>query len=365
MPYKNAYQEALLEARNAALSGDGIPRRAYELLVRVFGRAIVDIDRDLGTGRITEERAEALRRQINRRIIELGRRLGLLLDEQKQSMIRAAIAGHEQGIARAAEITGVSVAVNFNAIPDRALETMMLRRGLFGARDYKSVINRGLIGLADDIDDYIGSAVARGVNSRTASQELAAMLSQGNDDILRYVEEGRLTRSAINKALRDGEINLEQYQQARSIFTDSRRIMVTETNNSFREGDRLAAIESPIIGASKWEVSGRHYGLPSSPDICTLYHEADLFGMGKGVFPVNNFPAPPHPYCGCYAIHVIRDVEEWNQPKLTLVEPPELTEDQFSTMFEDATPRKLETQVENANKYLRLAYEVGSQSNAA
>jgi hypothetical protein len=365
MPYKNAYQQALLEARKAALSGGGIPRRAYDLLIQVFGRAIVDIDRDLGTGRITSERAEALRRQINRRIIELGRRLGILLDDQKQSMIRAAIAGHEQGILRATEITGVSVAVNFDAIPDRALQTMMLRRGLFGAEDYKAVINRGLVGMADDIDQYIGSAVARGVNSRTASQELAAMLSRGNDDILKYVEEGRLTRSAINNALRDGELNLEQYQQARSMFYDSRRIMVTETNNAFREADRLSQQESPIVGATKWQVSGRHYGLPSSPDICTIYHEYDLFGMGEGVFPTQNFPAPPHPYCGCYAMAVIRDVELWNTPKQALTQPPELTEEQFSSMFEDATPRKLETQVEEANKYLKLAYEVSTRSAAA
>lgn len=356
--YADEYRRAIVTARNQVLTPTGVPRDAYQRLMQLYARMISDINRDLGIGRVTPERAEMLERQITRRFNDLGDDLGLLFGQEKRSAMQTAVQGHAEGVSRAtsaAEVSGLTV--SFNDIPDQALETMMLRRGLT-ARNFQSVLKRNLISAADDIDQYLASAVGRGVSANRASKELAGILSRNNDDVLTLVDDGRLMKSNINRALREGNIDMQTYKQASEVLFDSRRIMTTEINTAYREADLLAQDRSPIVGASKWEVSGRHYGLPSSPDVCTVYHESDQFGMGAGVFPTKNLPSSPHPFCGCHAEAVIREPEQWGEPSMGAQQPKQYTKDQFRDMFSDKTERHLERQVEAANYYQNLAYQV-------
>lgn len=295
--YADQYRRAILTARNQVLNPRGVPKEAYQGLMQLYARMISDINRDLGVGRITPERAEALENLIIRRFNDLGDELGVLFARQKRSVAEVAANGHAEAVERAAsaaDVTGLSV--SFNTVPDEALETMMLRRGLT-ARNFQSVIKRNLLNAADDIDQYLRSAVGRGVSADRAAKELAGILSRNNDDVLGLVNDGRLMKSNINRALREGDINMQTYKQASQVLFDSRRIMVSEINTAYRESDLLSQDRSPIVGASKWQVSGRHYGLPSSPDVCTIYHETDQFGLGTGVFPTKNVPSTPHPFC--------------------------------------------------------------------
>lgn len=49
--------------------------------------------------------------------------------------------------------------------------------------------------------------------------------------------------------------------------------------------------------AFRWELSSRYPHF----DICNLYAEADLYGLGKGVYPKDKTPRQPvHPHCLCH-----------------------------------------------------------------
>lgn len=55
--------------------------------------------------------------------------------------------------------------------------------------------------------------------------------------------------------------------------------------------------------AYKWSLSSRH----PVDDICDMYAEADLYGLGKGVFPKDAAPEnPAHPHCLCHYVPVYR-----------------------------------------------------------
>lgn len=55
--------------------------------------------------------------------------------------------------------------------------------------------------------------------------------------------------------------------------------------------------------AYKWSLSSRH----PVDDICDMYAEADLYGLGKGVFPKDAAPVnPAHPHCLCHYAPVYR-----------------------------------------------------------
>ncbi|MFH5884088.1 hypothetical protein ACG2F4_07235 [Halalkalibaculum sp. DA3122] len=357
--YAEEYRKAIHNARNKVLNPrSGVPKEAYKVLMSLYARMISDINKDIGREAITAERANDLKRLITRRFNDLGDQLGMLFSRGKKKITEGAAEAHAIAVERTTTAAGVSsFSVSFNDIPDRALETMMLRRGL-NAKNYQSVIKRGLQRAATDIDDYLASAVGRGVSADRAAKELAGILSRNNDTVLGLVEDGRLMKSNINKALRTGEIDVMDYRDASQILYDSRRIVVTEINTAHREADLLAQDRSPIVKASKWQVSGRHYGLPSSPCVCTVYHETDQFGLGPGVFPTRNFPSTPHPHCGCYPEAVIiEDPAQWGTGGEPLQEPNDFTEDQLQTMFSDKTDYHMKRQIDTANKYLNLAYQ--------
>lgn len=352
------YRKAILTARNQVLTPRGIPKDAYQGLMQLYARMISDINRDLGRDIITAERAQTLENLLIRRFNDLGDDLGILFAQERRSIAQKASAAHVEAINRATSAAGVSaISVSFNDIPDQALEIMMLRRGI-NSKNYQSVIRRGLQGIAPDIDQYLASAVGRGISGDRAAKELAGILSRGNEDVLSLVDDGRLMKSNINKALREGDIDVMTYNRASKVLNDSRMIMVTEINTAHREADLLSQDRSPIVGASKWQVSGRHYGLSSSPDVCTIYHESDQFGLGAGVFPTRNYPSTPHPYCGCHPEAQILDPDQWGNGSVGLQQPRDYTEDQLRAMFSDKTENHFTNQVEVANKYQRLAYQV-------
>ena len=97
--------------------------------------------------------------------------------------------------------------------------------------------------------------------------------------------------------------------------------MVTEINTAYRESNIISSYQSPVVGFKQWRVSGRHYSLPSTPDVCTMYQESDLFGYGIGIFPILNTPSTPHPFCACRQIDVLRPKNEWGKPKPNTEKP--------------------------------------------
>jgi hypothetical protein len=55
--------------------------------------------------------------------------------------------------------------------------------------------------------------------------------------------------------------------------------------------------EDEDVVAYKWKLGSRH----PAEDICDMYANADLYGLGKGVFPKDKATAQPaHPHCLCH-----------------------------------------------------------------
>jgi hypothetical protein len=356
-PYAEAYLKSIQEARKAVMGGS----KANDALLRLYARMISDINKDLAGEAITAERAQVLERKIKRRFSKLAARTGKLFENTRRGAVDRIIKGHEIAIERAASAANVSgLSVSFNGIPDEALDLMMARRGL-SAKNYKSVLNRGLKAAAGDIEDYLTSAIGRGVNARRASQELAGILSRNNEAVLNLVNDSKLTKSTIKAALKTGGITPDQFRQANKILYDSRRIIVTETNTAYRQGDLLSQERSPVVKATKWQISGRH----NITDSCDYLHEADQFGLGAGVFPTGNVPGSQHPFCLCHLTSVLRSPSEWGSPKMKPQRPPTLTDGQAKKFFKGKTDNYIKRQKESINYYQNLAYEVKTGAGAS
>lgn len=75
------------------------------------------------------------------------------------------------------------------------------------------------------------------------------------------------------------------------------RIARTEGTRARYDAFIAQAGEDEDVVAYKWKLGSRH----PAEDICDMYANADLYGLGKGVFPKDKVvPQPAHPHCLCH-----------------------------------------------------------------
>src|SRR5690606_16184845 len=92
---------------------------------------------------------------------------------------------------------------------------------------------------------------------------------------------------------------IAEAKRVKSILYDSRRIAVSEINNHLRLANQASLVQGHVVKAATWQLSGRHAGLPSSPDECDDLATQDKYGLGPGAHLVEYWPDAPHPFCGC------------------------------------------------------------------
>lgn len=81
------------------------------------------------------------------------------------------------------------------------------------------------------------------------------------------------------------------------------RIARTELARAYHDGFMAKWQDDEDCVAFKWKLSTRH----PADDICDLYAKADLYGLGKGVFPKDKVPTlPVHPHCMCRLAPVMK-----------------------------------------------------------
>lgn len=366
MSNQSEYRRILSQARLDTLGRNGVPRAANEQLYLLFAEMLRDIDRDFGVGFITKDRKDYLSGLIDARMQRLANQLGFVFNQQRRNAIEQAIRAHQSGLTS----LGVTIPVDFSNVPDITLEYMLQRRGIHGSKNYQTLIGRGLKYMAPQVDRFLTYAIAEGLSAERASQQLAGMISRNDPKLLGLIDNGRLRKSNINKALKESKINLDTFKQARRALFDAKRIMVTEINTAYRESNIISSYQSPVVGFKQWRVSGRHYSLPSTPDVCTIMQESDLFGYGTGIFPILNCPSTLHPFCACRQIDILRPKNQWGDPKPNTEQPKIIrvdqvradllraasTNKQLAAQLDKISENHINRQIEIGNEYTNLAY---------
>ena len=75
------------------------------------------------------------------------------------------------------------------------------------------------------------------------------------------------------------------------------RIARTESARAWADGFIARYETDDTVAAYRWEVSSAH----PCTDVCDMYANADLWGLGKGIYPKDKCPTlPAHPHCLCY-----------------------------------------------------------------
>lgn len=298
MPVKNpnsAYTQALKEARAA---GYAMTREQVTNLKRGFEAAIKDLVRDRSDNPLVRARQDELRKELRAMVKQLETLITTTTRDGVNTTLREIASIHSSvttALVRsvAGKEAAQQIARKFARIPLRAVASMNAKRE--GAATFKTLIERSMLDAAPELDVMLTRAVAQGMSPARLTNDIADLLA-GDTPL----------------GLEDYGLDERDISGIKTLYSDARRIAVTETNNALREGNRISMIESPVMAAT-WQRSGRHAALRRKEDRCDTLANQDKYGLGEGMYPVENWPDAPHPYCACTQGGPIQymDVETW------------------------------------------------------
>lgn len=365
--WKQDYNASVLRARNAIMGQNGRTAQAFLEIYRTVADSILDFQQQLQRGNVSDLRSGILRRNLRAMIEGLKQRLPEIVERKLNESAFRAVQGHIEGLEKAlsqvsipsevqAQIRGGVLFTAPSSVVANALEIYPLRQGFSGGYNYKTLINLGMEQLQENVDRLIASGLQRGLSANNLTKELAMMISKNDPDFNRVLRQLGPRGGKLRNAMKTVDLTQPQIKRAKKFLYQMRRIAVSEINNAYTEADRLSSVESEVVEYNRWEVSGRHYGLPSTPDSCTFNAEHDQYGLGVGVFYPETTPPLMHPFCGCYTTKVFRDPEQWLEPAPEPEPPKTWKERGFRRFFAGKTTRQRNAMIDLVNEKNQISY---------
>lgn len=357
MPYEATKYEEAVQAARRRYYAEIRPRylRAfYDEYALMLARLITDVD----AGILTPERAAGIARSIRRRMDELSRVVSATLDEgvraviddmlqaHRDGMIAEALAEHVPATGPASVQMAAALAMDLDIAPVAVVEMLFVRRGLATgdglAATFRTLMNRRITHLAPAVDRFLSYGIATGMHWQKGRMGLVKIMAEADPKMMEAIRrvEGRTGRLMVS-ALKAEIETPEEMQALRRLLYDTRRIYVTEFNNSHFEADRFAAEKSPAVDLVRWRISTRHLSGSWAPDICDVFAHMDTYGFGPGVYHPGQAPTHPHPHCQCNLVRIYRPPEDWDKPKRTPGTPAlaQITPEQVKRLMESVHTR--------------------------
>lgn len=243
---------------------------------------------------------EQLKGLYDNRLRELNTSLQQDVQEQKQQVEEEMTAAHGAAIAAA-------VAAAASSLPESQVPQ---------PEDYAS-------GLTIEVN------VHRAVD-RSTEEMIEGAVQEAGTDIAQAIESGGSvtdTVQGIAKAVSDSDDTSLDVPSLSQLKNNLIRTITHEVNAFADEAGKELTARNPAVDLVKWETSARHDTLDSSPDICDVFEQADIYGYGSGLFHPATVPSLPHPYCECEQSVVLKPLSEWGSEDRPIPDDPDLNED--------------------------------------
>lgn len=277
--------------------------------------------------------------------IEQAYQLYPVMDGMKESIVDDMVKAFTSGYANA----GVAVGVDTGTIPytSESISTAMQKAWAQDKLNLSTRLHTRGHAVRKEVGDILKATIGKGNTNKKIASELfnrgvidTAELPQFMDQVAKLPIETsaeekrkllRKVQSQVSKrttaGLRAGysEVikavesdNENKLAKAIEIATEEKtryhaeRIARTETARAYADGQVSRYKDDDDIVAFQWKLGTRHPVF----DICDFYANADLYGMGKGVFPKDKVPTlPAHPHCMCRLKPIVDGMIDNSTPK--------------------------------------------------
>jgi len=142
----------------------------------------------------------------------------------------------------------------------------------------------------------VEAMIARIYKSRIPLSEQVYKTQALTDGWVESRIDAALGRGATVARLRDEVVAFVDPNVKGGASYAAKRLARTEINNAYHAVTIVHNEDKPWNEGMQWNLSGSH----PTVDICDTYARRDHSKLGKGVFPLGEVPAKPHPQCLCY-----------------------------------------------------------------
>lgn len=285
---KAAIRRAMAGARADLETLDAASRAEVEAMYR---NAVADLSRQLDeyTDDAGNLRAEVLARMLGRateRIDQLG-------TARNAALTRSILAGAALGAAPWAQDAGVGIDIGSLAEDAaRFVRNFVARDGL-QLSDRLWRLDRGA---RQAVEEQLESAVLQGESASRAARDFLARGESIPGDVARKIDAARADR--VKRSL-----GAQLLRNDDSAYSHALRVMRTEINRAHGEAFRAGMQRHPQVIGERFVLSPAH----PQVDVCDFHANANLHGLGPGVYPVGRSPWPAHPNTLSYLEPVFRD----------------------------------------------------------
>jgi hypothetical protein len=244
----------------------------------------------------TDASSEQLKDLYEDRLQRLNSNLQADVQEQQDQVEEEMNAAHAAAIAAAVSAAAASLPDSEVPTPDTYAQGLTISINVHRAVD-------------ESTEDMIERAVSQ------AGAEIAEAIDQGGStaDVV----------AGIADAVTDRTSNFD-FQALKQLTNNLTRTVSHEVAAYADEVGKELTARNPAVDLVRWETSARHDSLSSSPDICDVFEQADLYGYGSGLFHPATVPALPHPYCECQQSVVLKPLSEWGSGGREVPSQPDL-----------------------------------------
>jgi len=136
----------------------------------------------------------------------------------------------------------------------------------------------------------------------------------------------KVLEARLNKLLSPDRRLVRTSLHGRNVSFDAARLLRSERAVACREADRMSAMANPGNKGIKWILSGAE----RSCETCIGLASDDSYGLGPGIFPVNELPVSPHPQCMCTTYQIVLSskqlVNNWQEWMNNKASHPEISQ---------------------------------------
>lgn len=184
------------------------------------------------------------------------------------------------------------------------------QHAMHAARALYDGYNAGHVTRKQEIPKYLGKIVAFARRSDLSDDdraELLRMVRRAEKQVAKLGLNGapnQALKTAYSQLL-DAVVDGSEKALTRAVHTAveeksryvAERIARTEAARAWADGFAERYMDNDRVVAFQWRLSSRHPHV----DICDMYAEANLYGLGRGIYPKDATPRlPVHPHCLCH-----------------------------------------------------------------
>lgn len=152
-------------------------------------------------------------------------------------------------------------------------------------------------GAKEAISRGIEQAIIQGLSAHDAAQSFIQRGEVVPPELLAKADSAKTAQLASNA---------KRYMQTVS-YSNAKRVFRTELNRAYTKAYEASVFElGDFVIGTRFMLSTNH----KRRDVCDIHANANLFGLGRGVYPEGKNPCPAHPQTTSYVVAVFADDDE-------------------------------------------------------